>query len=178
MMLRYAQLIFILAIFFATSLQAQQDRNVAKLGYEYLSISTQDGSGHGVYLEYARIFQEPVWIVLQGSYAVDASPSPSIAENVYTTWSGNMALGYVPVSNDYQQLRIDGGVAMRFFDEGWNVDEVMGIPPAVTKVGLLLGVNYDFTPWDHWQIGARAQAQFFGSGIAVDGIGGHVGYRF
>ncbi len=163
------------------SLFGQRSRDALKVGAGYNLISLEDAFVPNYYLEYSRLFYDPISLAISVGYskADDIVTAEELRALETLHFDFSVYYSFTP-NNDVHDVRPGFLLSARTFKTDW--EKKANLEDSGTdrffKPGLGFILNYDAHIGELFLLGVKASIGVYDKSNAVYGIGGHLGIRF
>lgn len=167
-------------LFICASVFGQSSRDALKIGGGYNLISLEDVFVPAAYIEYSRVFYEPISLGIAAGYS-RAEGIETLTENrVLETLHFDFAVYYsFTPDNEVHDIRPGFMLSARSFKTDWeNKADLNTGTDRFFKPGLGFILNYDAHLGNFFLVGLKGSVAAYDKNNTVYFIGGHVGIRF
>jgi len=178
-MIRYfATIFFCFFLFFSANAQYGGERDAFRIAYTQVYLAQEALFKPGVYLEYSRLFYEPLHLGVMLGFTQAKGIVTSLEERDLTSFHFDLNVHYAILESDESQLQLVFGFSARLFETQWlELATEQSGKDSFLRPGIAFGINYEYL-FDPFFIGFRGMGQAYSNNGAIYLLGGHLGFRF
>ncbi|MEM9820228.1 MAG: hypothetical protein AAF985_04125 [Bacteroidota bacterium] len=162
----------------SSNAQSGAGRDALRFGYNQVYLGQEGLFKPGAYIEYARLFYEPLHLGVMLGFTQAKGIVTSQEERDLTSFHFDLNVQYAFLDDKQNSLKLLFGFSARLFETQWlELSTEQTGTDTFLRPGIAFGINYDYV-FDPFFIGFRAMGQAYSNNGAVYLLGGHLGFRF